>query len=81
MLTKISFGRTRHESSRIIFGGAAFTELPQQDADKTLDLILEQGINQLIRLQVILNPKSASDHGSNIIVKNFSGHQRRQTLL
>lgn len=47
MIPKIPFGRTDHESSRIIFGGAAFSELPQQDADRTLDLVLEHGINHI----------------------------------
>jgi len=47
MLEKIPFGRTGHESTRIIFGAAAFYELPQHDADKTLDLILEHGINHI----------------------------------
>ena len=47
MLQKMPFGRTGHESTRIIFGGCAFTELPQQDADRILDLILEQGINHI----------------------------------
>lgn len=47
MLTKMPFGRTGHESTRIIFGGCAFTELPQQDADRILDLILERGINHI----------------------------------
>ena len=47
MLLKMPFGRTGHKSSRIIFGGCAFTELPQQDADRILDLILEQGINHI----------------------------------
>lgn len=47
MIPKIPFGRTGHESSRIIFGGAAFTELAQQDADRILDLTLEHGINHI----------------------------------
>ncbi|MEN8255398.1 MAG: aldo/keto reductase [Verrucomicrobiota bacterium] len=47
MLKKMPFGRTGHESTRIIFGGCAFTALPQQDADRILDLILEKGINHI----------------------------------
>lgn len=47
MLPKNQFGRTGHESTRIIFGGAAFWELPRQDAESTLDLILEHGINHI----------------------------------
>jgi len=47
MPPKTIFGRTGHESTRIIFGGAAFSELPQGDAVRILDLILEQGINHI----------------------------------
>lgn len=47
MLPKRQFGRTGHESTRLIFGGAAFWELPRYDAERTLDLILEHGINHI----------------------------------
>lgn len=47
MLPKLPFGRTGHESTRIIFGAAAFWALPQSDADRTLDLVLEHGINHI----------------------------------
>lgn len=47
MPLKTPFGRTGHESTRIVFGGAAFSELPQGDAVRILDLILEQGINHI----------------------------------
>lgn len=47
MITKMPFGRTGHESTRVIFGGAAFWSLPQSDADRTLDLVLEHGINHI----------------------------------
>ena len=47
MLPKMKFGRTGHESTRIIFGAAAFWSLPQSDADRTLDLVLEHGINHI----------------------------------
>ncbi|HEY5652863.1 MAG TPA: aldo/keto reductase [Pontiella sp.] len=47
MLPTAPFGRTGHDSSRIIFGAAAFWALPQADADRTLDLILESGINHI----------------------------------
>lgn len=46
-MKKMMFGRTGHESSRIIFGACAFWSLPQNDADRTLDLLLEHGINHI----------------------------------
>lgn len=41
------FGNTGHKSSRTIFGGAAFWKVTQNEADKTLDLLLEYGINHI----------------------------------
>lgn len=41
------FGRTGHRSSRVIFGAAAFGEVTQQEADKTIGLLLEHGINHI----------------------------------
>ncbi len=41
------FGRTGHESTRVLFGGAAFYSVTQAEADATLDVILEHGINHI----------------------------------
>ena len=41
------FGRTGHLSSAVIFGGAALKEADQAQADRTLDLLLEFGVNHL----------------------------------
>ena len=41
------FGRTGHSSSRIIFGAAALSRVTQDVADRTLDLLLEHGINHI----------------------------------
>jgi aryl-alcohol dehydrogenase-like predicted oxidoreductase len=42
-----SFGRTGHESSRIIFGAAALSSVSQEDADRTLEVLLRYGINHI----------------------------------
>ncbi len=47
MIARQLFGRTGHLSSRAIFGAAAFSGVTQGLADKTLDLILEYGINHI----------------------------------
>ncbi|RMF79542.1 MAG: aldo/keto reductase [Chloroflexi bacterium] len=47
MIAKKPFGRTGHESTRIIFGAAALGEVTQAEADRTLDLLLEYGINHI----------------------------------
>ena len=41
------FGRTGHGSTRAIFGGAALGAVSQEEADRTLDVLLDYGINHL----------------------------------
>jgi aryl-alcohol dehydrogenase-like predicted oxidoreductase len=41
------FGRTGHDSTRIIFGAAALSNVSQADADRTMDLIARNGINHI----------------------------------
>src|SRR5437764_4692999 len=41
------FGRTGHQSSRLIFGGAALGRVGQDEADRTLDLLLKHGVNHI----------------------------------
>jgi aryl-alcohol dehydrogenase-like predicted oxidoreductase len=41
------FGRTGHESTRIIFGGAALGRVTQEVADRSLDVLLEHGVNHI----------------------------------
>ena len=47
MIPTMQFGRTRHESTRTIFGAAAFWDTAQKDVDATVDLVLENGINHV----------------------------------
>jgi aryl-alcohol dehydrogenase-like predicted oxidoreductase len=47
MVATQPFGRTGHDSTRIIFGAAAFSDVPQADADRTMDFLSEQGINHI----------------------------------
>ncbi|MFV2091043.1 MAG: aldo/keto reductase, partial [Pseudomonadales bacterium] len=47
MLEKLAFGRTGHESTRIIFGAAALGAMRQDRADRVLELIVEYGINHI----------------------------------
>ena len=41
------FGRTGHQSTRVIFGAAALGNVTQAEADSTLDVLLEYGINHI----------------------------------
>ena len=47
MIERAPFGATGHESSRTIFGAAALGAVSKQDADRTLETLLEHGINHI----------------------------------
>src|SRR3954452_24547707 len=47
MIPRAPFGATGHESSRVIFGAAALGDVSKADADRTLEVILEHGINHI----------------------------------
>ena len=47
MIPKAPFGRTGHMSTRVIFGAAALGRVTQEEADRTLDLLLQYGINHI----------------------------------
>jgi len=47
MIERAPFGSTGHESSRAIFGAAALGSVSKQDADRTLELLLEHGVNHI----------------------------------
>lgn len=47
MIEKLMFGRTGHMSTRLLFGAAAFGNVSQAEADRTMELLLETGINHI----------------------------------
>ncbi len=47
MIEKLPFGRTGHESTRALFGAAALGNVDQGAADRTLDVLLEYGVNHI----------------------------------
>ena len=47
MIPRAPFGATGHDSSRAIFGAAALGDVSKSDADRTLDLLLEHGVNHI----------------------------------
>ena len=47
MIPRAPFGRTGHLSTRTIFGAAAFWSVTQAEADATLDVLLQYGINHI----------------------------------
>src|SRR5215207_786831 len=46
-LPLLPFGRTGHQSTRVVFGGAALSRVAQDEADRALDVLLEHGINHI----------------------------------
>ncbi len=47
MIEKKAFGKTGHMSTRVIFGGASLKSVTQKEADQTLEVLLQHGINHL----------------------------------
>jgi aryl-alcohol dehydrogenase-like predicted oxidoreductase len=47
MISKMPFGKTGHESSRVLFGAAAFSGADQPAADLTLRVLLQYGVNHI----------------------------------
>jgi aryl-alcohol dehydrogenase-like predicted oxidoreductase len=47
MIPRQPFGRTGHQSTRAIFGAAAFSRVTQAEADHTMELLLEYGANHI----------------------------------
>ncbi|OLC13775.1 MAG: aldo/keto reductase [Candidatus Rokubacteria bacterium 13_1_40CM_69_27] len=47
MIERRPFGRTGHQSTVTLFGGAALAQVSQADADRVLDLLLRYGVNHL----------------------------------
>jgi aryl-alcohol dehydrogenase-like predicted oxidoreductase len=47
MIDQQLFGRTGHESTRVVFGGAALSKVTQDEADQTLEVLLRYGINHI----------------------------------
>jgi aryl-alcohol dehydrogenase-like predicted oxidoreductase len=46
-IVKKVFGRTGHNSTRLLFGAAALEDVTQDDADRTMELLIEHGINHI----------------------------------
>ncbi|GAB4574875.1 MAG: aldo/keto reductase [Anaerolineae bacterium] len=47
MIPRMPFGRTGHTSTRTLFGAAALGRVTQEEADRTLELLLEYDINHI----------------------------------
>lgn len=47
MISQAHFGRTGHLSTRTLFGAAALSRVTQAEADQTLELLLQYGVNHI----------------------------------
>src|SRR3712207_1315096 len=47
MIPSETFGRTGHDSTRAIFGAAAFSAVTQEEADQTMDVVVAAGVNHI----------------------------------
>ena len=47
MIEKLPFGRTGHLSTRTLFGAAAFWNVTQEEADRTMEILMQYGINHI----------------------------------
>jgi aryl-alcohol dehydrogenase-like predicted oxidoreductase len=73
MIPKLTFGRTGHESTRTIFGAAALGNVSQDDADRTLELLFQHGINHI---------DTAASYGeSELRIGPWMGRHRKQFFL
>jgi aryl-alcohol dehydrogenase-like predicted oxidoreductase len=47
MIPTQPFGRTGHQSTRTLFGAAAFSRVTQEEADQTMETLLRYGVNHI----------------------------------
>jgi aryl-alcohol dehydrogenase-like predicted oxidoreductase len=73
MITRQPFGRTGHDSSRVIFGAAALGSMRQERADQVLALVRELDINHI---------DTAASYGeSELRLRPFLADHRREVFL
>jgi aryl-alcohol dehydrogenase-like predicted oxidoreductase len=73
MIDKQPFGRTGHQSARTIFGAAALSRVTQDEADRTLELLLGYGVNHF--------DTAASYGDSELRIGPWMSHYRNQVFL
>jgi aryl-alcohol dehydrogenase-like predicted oxidoreductase len=47
MIARAPFGQTGHESTRVVFGGAALAKVSHAESERTLELLLAHGVNHI----------------------------------
>jgi aryl-alcohol dehydrogenase-like predicted oxidoreductase len=73
MIATQPFGRTGHNSTRTLFGAAALGNVSQDDADRTLEVLFEYGINHI---------DTAASYGeSELRIGPWMGQHRKRFFL
>jgi aryl-alcohol dehydrogenase-like predicted oxidoreductase len=73
MIEKLPFGRSGHMSTRTLFGAAALSKVTQDEADRTLELLLSHGVNHI--------DTAASYGDSELRIGPWMGRYREQFFL
>lgn len=73
MIDKLTFGKSGHQSTRTLFGAAALGSVTQAEADRTLDVLLEYGVNHI--------DTAASYGDSELRVGPWMGRHRQDFFL
>src|ERR671938_1608720 len=73
MIATQPFGRTGHMSTRAIFGAAALSSVTQDEADRTLEVLLEYGVNHI--------DTAASYGDAELRIGPWMGRYRKQFFL
>ncbi|MDZ7686463.1 MAG: aldo/keto reductase [Gammaproteobacteria bacterium] len=86
MIETIPFGRTGHDSTRILFGAAALGAMSQDRADRTLELVRDYGVNHIdcaasygdaeLRLAPFL-----ADHRQDVFLATKTGDRTRDDAM
>jgi aryl-alcohol dehydrogenase-like predicted oxidoreductase len=73
MIATTPFGKTGHQSTRVIFGAAALGGMKQDRADQVLEILLENGINHI---------DTAAAYGDSVLrLGRWMREHRRQFVL
>ena len=73
MIAKQPFGRTGHRSTRTVFGAAALGGVTQEEADRTLEVLMKYGVNHI--------DTAASYGNSELRIGPWMGQYRQQFFL
>src|SRR5689334_478879 len=73
MIAQQPFGRTGHMSTRTLFGAAALSSVTQAEADRTLETLLEYGVNHI--------DTAASYGDAELRIGPWMGRYRQQFFL